>query len=49
MLARSRLRAARRLELAPSPMKKDEGGVETDKLDEALKAAPQVIERMLQA
>ncbi len=26
-----------------------EGGVETDKLDEALKAAPQVIERMLQA
>jgi hypothetical protein len=28
---------------------KDEGGVETDKLDEALKAAPQVIERMLQA
>jgi alanyl-tRNA synthetase len=25
-----------------------EGGVETDKLDEALKAAPQVIERMLQ-
>jgi alanyl-tRNA synthetase len=26
-----------------------EGGVETDKLDEALRAAPQVIERMLQA
>jgi alanyl-tRNA synthetase len=26
-----------------------EGGVESDKLDEALKAAPQVIERMLQA
>jgi alanyl-tRNA synthetase len=26
-----------------------EGGVETDKLDEALKAVPQVIERMLQA
>ncbi|HEX2489587.1 MAG TPA: alanine--tRNA ligase [Blastocatellia bacterium] len=26
-----------------------EGGVETDKLDEALKAAPQIIERMLQA
>ncbi len=26
-----------------------EGGVETDKLDEALKAAPQVIERMLRA
>ena len=24
-----------------------EGGVESDKLDEALKAAPQVIERML--
>jgi len=26
-----------------------EGGVETDKLDEALRAAPQIIERMLQA
>jgi hypothetical protein len=26
-----------------------EGGVETEKLDEALKAAPQVIERMLRA
>jgi alanyl-tRNA synthetase len=26
-----------------------EGGVETDKLDEALKAAPQVIEKMLSA
>jgi hypothetical protein len=30
-------------------MKKDAGGVETDKLDEALRAAPQIIERMLQA
>ena len=28
---------------------KDEGGVETDKLNDAVKAAPQVIERMLQA